>query len=149
MKPTKNRVLCPDCGRAKMLFESESKAKNFIKFNGDDIDSHGHELRPYYCPACCGWHISSKDYNPHYEGRTEQLIKNYEADKSIITKLDKILNKEELTTRVSMVIQTLGGIGKVSKMSREDVKTAVKYNFHFDHDTYSNILQVVYKNAGI
>ena len=31
-KPIKNRIMCPECGRAKMLFEAESKAKNFIKF---------------------------------------------------------------------------------------------------------------------
>lgn len=30
MKP-KNRVMCPDCGRSKMLFETETKANNFIK----------------------------------------------------------------------------------------------------------------------
>ena len=60
MKP-KNRVMCPDCGRLKMFFESESKANNFIKFNKDDIEN-GDELRSYYCPACCGWHISHKQY---------------------------------------------------------------------------------------
>ena len=47
MKP-KNRVMCPDCGRLKMFFESESKANNFIKFNKDDIEN-GDELRSYYC----------------------------------------------------------------------------------------------------
>jgi ssDNA-binding Zn-finger/Zn-ribbon topoisomerase 1 len=34
MKPTRNRVMCPDCGKAKMLFESEKKAKRFIEWNG-------------------------------------------------------------------------------------------------------------------
>ena len=29
----KNRVLCPDCGREKMLFETEKKAKLFIEYN--------------------------------------------------------------------------------------------------------------------
>lgn len=52
-KPTKNRIMCPECGRAKMLFESESKARNFIKFNGDDF-GHENELRPYYCQSCGG-----------------------------------------------------------------------------------------------
>ena len=44
-----------------MVFESESKAKNFIKFNSDDIE-FGSDMRPYYCPACCDWHISHKQY---------------------------------------------------------------------------------------
>ena len=45
-KPTKNRIMCPECGRTKMLFETESKARNFIKFNGEDF-GHENELRPY------------------------------------------------------------------------------------------------------
>ena len=76
-KPKNNRIMCPDCGRAKMLFESESKASNFIKWNGGDIDTHGGELRPYYCPACCGWHISSKPHVEQYDHRTEELIGAY------------------------------------------------------------------------
>lgn len=80
MKPTRNRVMCPDCGRAKMLFESECSARNFIKFNGDDIDTHGGKLRVYYCPACCGYHISSKPYKEGYSYRTENLIKRYKED---------------------------------------------------------------------
>lgn len=84
-KPKNNRVMCPDCGRAKMLFESESKAKNFIKWNGGDIDTHGGELRPYYCPACCGWHISSKPHVEQYDHRTETLIGAY--NRSVSTRL--------------------------------------------------------------
>ena len=61
MSKPKNRIICPDCGKPKMVFESESKAKNFIKFNSDDIE-FGSDMRPYYCPACCGWHISHKQY---------------------------------------------------------------------------------------
>lgn len=38
MKPTRNRVFCRDCGRAKMLFETEKKADNFIAFNQEDIE---------------------------------------------------------------------------------------------------------------
>ena len=40
-KPTRNRVMCPDCKRMKMLFETESKARDFIKFNGNEIESDG------------------------------------------------------------------------------------------------------------
>lgn len=78
----KNRVMCPDCNRQKILFETEEKALNFIKYNSKNIDSHGNPLRPYYCPACCGYHISSKPYNEKYEGRTDRLIENYKKSKA-------------------------------------------------------------------
>ena len=80
MKPTKNRFLCPDSGRVKMLFESKAKAQRFIDFNGQGI-KHGERLRPYFCPACCGWHISHMDYKADYEGRTDRLINEYHKKK--------------------------------------------------------------------
>ena len=87
-KPKNNRVFCPDCGRAKMLFETERKVKDFIKWNGDDINTHGGELRPYYCPACCGWHITSKVHVEEYDHRTEELLDAYKrsikATKTVI-----------------------------------------------------------------
>jgi hypothetical protein len=75
IKP-KNRIMCPDCGRQKMFFESESKANNFIKWNKEDIEN-GDKLRAYYCPACCGWHISHQEYNKNMEGKTDKLIETY------------------------------------------------------------------------
>ncbi len=58
MKPTRNRVMCPDCWRLKMLFKTRKKAINFIKWNRDELEYGGETLRAYYCRACCGWHIS-------------------------------------------------------------------------------------------
>ena len=62
MKPIKNRIFCLECKRAKMLFESKSKAINFIKFNSDDIknDSGIAPTRAYYCKSCGGWHVTSR-----------------------------------------------------------------------------------------
>ena len=76
----KNRVLCPDCGREKMLFENEKKANLFIKFNGQEISTDVNNLRVYYCPACCGYHISSHKYFGDNKN-TERLIKQYNFDK--------------------------------------------------------------------
>lgn len=56
MKP-KNRYFCIGCQRPKMLFESKSKADNFLKFNKDDFDKT--PTRSYFCSFCGGWHISS------------------------------------------------------------------------------------------
>lgn len=77
MKPTKSRVMCPDCGRQKMLFESEKQAETFLKFNEDAVNPDGtREMRVYYCPACCGYHISSHAYKG--SGRaTDRLIDRY------------------------------------------------------------------------
>lgn len=74
--------MCPDCGRPKMLFETESKAKNFIKFNGSDVEYRG-ELRTYYCPACGGYHISSKEHKKNYDSQTERLIDAYRKMKNM------------------------------------------------------------------
>ena len=80
MKPTKSRVMCPDCGKQKMLFESEKKANTFLKFNEEEVNPDGtREMRVYYCPACCGYHISSHEYNG--DGRsTDRLIDCYHKD---------------------------------------------------------------------
>lgn len=79
MKP-KNRVMCPDCGRAKMLFETEKEANTFLKFNMSAVNPDGKRtMRVYYCPACCGYHISSHEYNGNND-RTDKLIKAYHDD---------------------------------------------------------------------
>lgn len=61
MKPTNNRVYCIGCKRPKMLFETQTKADNFIKFNRDEIASSSDKVpsRSYYCSFCCGWHVTS------------------------------------------------------------------------------------------
>ena len=61
MKPTNNRIYCIGCRHTKMLFESEQKAANFIRFNQEEIalSSKKVPLRTYYCSFCCGWHVTS------------------------------------------------------------------------------------------
>jgi hypothetical protein len=65
-----------------MLFETESKARNFIKFNGDDVYNKG-ELRPYFCPSCGGYHISSKEHKQSYDTATDRLIDAYRKMKNM------------------------------------------------------------------
>jgi hypothetical protein len=78
MKPSKNHVMCPECFKPKMVFETEKQALNFIKFNKKDVERDGETLRAYYCPSCMGWHITSKPYRTWYKGQTDRLIKAYE-----------------------------------------------------------------------
>lgn len=61
MKPTKNKVFCRNCERVKMLFETQKKADNFIKFNREEIESKSgySPERSYYCMFCDGWHLTS------------------------------------------------------------------------------------------
>lgn len=80
-KPNKCRVMCPDIGRPKMLFDTEAKALNFIKFNGEELKGDASKLRVYWCPACGGYHISSHKPKKWDDGRrTEKLIKAYRKD---------------------------------------------------------------------
>ena len=85
MKPNNNKPFCPDCGRPKMLFETERKAQNFIKYNGQDILRNGQtidQIRVYYCPSCCGYHITTKPFRESYNHRTERLIRAYNDSKA-------------------------------------------------------------------
>lgn len=62
MKPTKNRRICPDCGRMKTFFETEKAALKFIEYNSAEIIKEGGYApkRAYYCDLCCGWHVTSR-----------------------------------------------------------------------------------------
>ena len=80
MKPTKSRVMCPDCGRQKMLFKTEKEAKTFLKFNEEAVNPDGtREMRTYYCPACCGYHISSHKYAGDNK-KTDRMIEKYREE---------------------------------------------------------------------
>lgn len=62
LKPSKSKVYCADCGRSKMLFQTEKKAANFIRFNAEVIEAESGfcPQRTYFCMFCCGWHVTSK-----------------------------------------------------------------------------------------
>ena len=79
MEPNdRNRVVCPICGRKKLLFETEKKALRYLEFNGEAIQREGETLRAYYCEGCGGWHITSKPYKPSYDNMAQNLIDAYE-----------------------------------------------------------------------
>ena len=71
MKPTKNRVYCRDCGRVKMLFETEKQADTFIRFNREEIEERAGycPARSYFCIICNGWHVTSKKEHRSEERR--------------------------------------------------------------------------------
>lgn len=81
MKPTKNRFVCRDCGKVKMLFETEKQAHTFIKFNSEDInDETGTKPeRSYFCSYCGGWHVTSKKEVLNVKSVTEIAITEYQS----------------------------------------------------------------------
>ena len=91
MKPTKNRIYCKDCGRAKMLFETEKKAQTFIKFNREEIEAESGygPQRSYFCLFCNGWHITSikgEIGRSKNEERFEQYLEEKKSRKQIENK---------------------------------------------------------------
>lgn len=115
MKPIKNQVFCYGCGRAKMLFETEKKALDFIRYNAEEIqEKNGYApVRAYYCCICGGWHVTSMPSFDHsrptpaerflaqYERKQEELRLAREAAKKQtvarieIDKAEKMLEKAE------------------------------------------------------
>lgn len=72
MRPTK-RIYCADSGKQKMLFPSQEKAENFIRYNSEDIyEENGvAPVRAYYCQACGGWHVTKKTDCDFYHKKEE------------------------------------------------------------------------------
>ena len=117
--------MCPDCGRAKMLFETEKEANTFLKFNMDAVNPDGtRNMRVYYCPACCGWHISSHEYNGN-GSKTDRLIAAYKRDAKINVVLPEVeggrifdqMCRANLKTKkdVRLFLDEIKGVSKESK----------------------------------
>lgn len=135
MKP-KNRVFCPDCGRPKMLFKTEKQALGFIKWNGDDIDTGGGELRPYYCSGCCGYHISSHEHNTKFDGRINRMIERYKRDikaaddmDSLDKKFVKELDEEALAKRKEEIDSYVSAIDISKFHTRDEAKEFLNWFF--------------------
>lgn len=99
MKPTKNQVFCIGCKHHKMLFESQSKADNFIKFNSDEIAEQTGKAptRSYYCSFCCGWHITSIADTEKAAARDERDAQVWEKLKQAIAPKKRKKPVEEQT----------------------------------------------------
>lgn len=79
----KNRVLCAECGRQKILFESESKANRYIEYNARHVvNKQGNQpTRAYYCESCGGWHVTHHPEPLNFDKTpTERLIEAYRSD---------------------------------------------------------------------
>lgn len=57
-----------------MLFETQEKADNFMRFNNSIMATKSKKTpkRSYYCSFCCGWHITSIDDNEFAKSKEEK-----------------------------------------------------------------------------
>ena len=93
MKPIRNRVFCLDCKGTKMLFATEAKANNFIRFNTDEIleETGKAPVRSYYCESCGGWHVTSNPAREYFEKK--ELIDAFDLEKckkNVINSINKL-----------------------------------------------------------
>lgn len=102
----------------KMLFSTERKALDFIKYNGGEITDNPEILRAYQCPACCGWHISSKPHRNSYDHHTDNLIKAYKKNKTVFN-----LTLEELTGIEEGIRELITKNGITSKSGAKKLMT--------------------------
>jgi hypothetical protein len=121
-----------------MFFETEAKAKNFIKFNGSDVEHKG-ELRTYYCPACAGYHITSKEHKRNYDSQTDRLIEAYKKQIKVPMIQELNLINELYEHIVSFNVMTRKAINarlqtdEFSKYS-EKIKQEAKRRFYAKHN---------------
>lgn len=98
----KKQIFCPACKRPKLLFATEKKALDFIKYNAFAIkNTSGYcPIRAYYCYDCGGWHVTSKDAQDK-RNFTKNFLGKFEPKADFISKIggsfDSFLNNLLLT----------------------------------------------------
>jgi len=108
-----------------MLFESESQANNFIKFNRESIEELGGKIpvRSYYCPLCMGWHVTSNPNVAFFENHPSRAE----------TALNQILTAQE-----NRIANKPFGQGEIFDSQGLYDKTCLYY-LTFYHQTKSDI----------
>lgn len=120
-----------------MLFDSQSKADNFIRYNSEEIREENGKapVRSYYCEFCCGFHVTSnpsisdgkrRDYIDHLRA---EKIEKYENNVIEIKKLN-----QDLAERLEKV-RSLLNFGQVEEaeglleICYYDLDQMSKFNF--------------------
>lgn len=89
MKKPKNKVFCYGCNKEKILFATQEKADNFIRFNSGEFLEKGKKaaMSSYYCRFCLGYHVTSN---------TNKASRKYFAnrDRKEISKMRKAVNEQ-------------------------------------------------------
>ncbi len=146
MKPSKNKVHCYDCGRNKMLFESEKKALNFIKFNSENIEEENgiKPIRAYFCQSCCGWHITSKPEKTYKNTPTERVIELYNKEKEA-KKNEALKKKMNISERIEKGKFTYIGLF-LNEEQREQLKETFFHLIPLESKLYLDHCTILHKN---
>ena len=107
MKPIHNLIFCIGCLRQKMLFESKSKADNFLRYNSAQIleENKKAPIRSYYCEFCCGYQVTS---NPsHFDGERLDLRDNALMEKMITLNREQKSKKPAAKAKVNIEVKRL------------------------------------------
>ncbi len=110
MKPLRNQIFCYGCKKHKMLFETQAKADNFIRYNSEGIlEENGKApIRSYYCEICGGYHVTSnpsEEIGEHLNQRDHQRLKNLSDFKKEIEEIKTI--SRSLSQRLVYIRQLL------------------------------------------
>ena len=117
MKPIRNKIFCYGCRKHKMIFETQAKADNFIRYNSEGIlEENGKApVRSYYCEMCGGYHVTSNpssEIGERLNQRDRQLIHNLTAYKNEIEEVKAL--SASLSKRL-VQIKSLLFFGKVNE----------------------------------
>lgn len=124
-KPTRNHTYCPLCKRTKMLFQSESKANNFIRYNAEKVfeETGKKPIRAYYCIACGGWHLTSKNHISPIALENERILTEiYEQEREKREKKKQARRESEATVKLNLRIKNLEKRVQRKKISFNDFK---------------------------
>ena len=141
MKPTKNRYYCPASDRIKMLFETESKANNFMKFNADTIKKeNGYKpVRAYYCVSCIGWHLTSLALTKPNSVKTIIVDKNPAPKPILINNQQPNETKKRIELPSTELLQKEPTI-RISKICKDfNIGLKELFNLFKNHDIHINI----------
>jgi len=136
-----------------MLFETETKADTFIKFNGKEIENEtGYKPeRSYFCTYCGGWHVTSQKEYLIIKSRTEKVLDLYEqaqAKKAQI-RAELTLVREE---KIKELKEILDAIEKYISILECSDKTSIYYmetqNKAFEELEKTKNIGVVFQGSG-
>ena len=113
-----------------MLFDTEKKAENFIKFNSEEIEKETgfKPERSYFCIACNGWHLTHKKIILNIKSRTEviQDLYNQEREQKELIKAQQEALKieQQKAVRVKLEIELQKALEKKQQKALEKEKKA-------------------------
>lgn len=141
MKPKKNRIYCNACGGVRMLFPTEKKADNFIRFNADEImDETGKApVRSYYCSLCGGWHVTSSSSRDYYESREY-------AETFDLKQCHKVLDDMIRNLRHAYITRAYEDCYKYIEDAYGELERAAKAGF--DSSEFPNVVRWLVETAG-